>query len=99
MAANFITITHSDEATHASRILQVNVLIKQLREQIDSLVAEGFQMFDGEGAEKFTMLKIKYGVASNAEAQAVFDMLNGTKQALEGAGQNANAVALATQIG
>lgn len=102
MAAPYITISRTDPAaTHAQRLLQVNASVKQLREQIDSLVAESFQMFDGDGSNvaHFTLNATKYGVATNAQAQAVFDLLNGTKLALEGAAQNANAVALATQIG
>ena len=100
MAANFITIARSDStATHANRILAVNAQVKTLIDNLESLIAESYQMFDGSGAEQFTMPKAKYGVASNAEAQTVFDLLNGTLLALKGTAQNANAIDLATRIG
>lgn len=100
MAAPFITVSRSDTAaTHALRILEVNRQIKDLMESLETLVAESFQMFDGSGAEQFTLPKIKYGVATNAEAQTVFNLLNGTMLALKGTAQNANAVELATRIG
>lgn len=100
MAAPFITINRTDTAaTHAQRILSVNTQIKNLMESLETLVAESFQMFDGAGAEQFTLPKTKYGVNTNAEAQIVFNSMNGTLLALKGTAQNANAIELATRIG
>lgn len=100
MAANFITIARADSnATHAQRLLSIQSRSRDIISDLTEFIAESYQMFDGSGAEQFTMPKTKYGVASNAEAQAVFDLLNGTLNALKGTAQNANAVDLATRIG
>lgn len=100
MAAPFITIARNDSnATHAQRLLTINAQLKALRENLESLVAESFQMFDGNGDQQFVMVAEKYGVASVAEAQTVFNLLNGTKLAIDGSAQNSNAVELATRIG
>lgn len=100
MSAPFITIAKTDSnATHAFRVLSVNSQIKNLRESLESLVAESFQMFDGQGDEQFTMPKVKYGVSTNTEAQTIFNLLNGTLLALNGSAQNSNAIDLATRIG
>jgi hypothetical protein len=100
MAAPFITINREDKlATHAGRVLAVNSQVKVLMESLETLIAESFQMFDGNGAEQFTMPKVKYGVTTNAQAQTVFDLMNGTLNALKGTAQNANAIDLATRIG
>ena len=100
MAAAYITVNRTDaNATHAARLLSINSQVKNLTESLESMVAESFQMFDGSGAEQFTMPKTKYGVATNAQANTVFDLLNGTLNALKGTAQNANAVDLATRIG
>lgn len=100
MASNFITISRSDaNATHASRLLSIQSRTRDLMSDLSEFIAESYQMFDGSGAEQFTLPKTKYGVGTNAQAQAVFDLLNGTLNALKGTAQNANAVDLATRIG
>lgn len=100
MAAPFITVTpDANNATHARRLLALAQQVRSLRSDLAEFIAESFQMFDGAGAEQFTMPKTKYGVPTNAEAQTVFNLLNGTLLALNGSAQNANAVELATRIG
>lgn len=100
MAAPFITVSRTDlNATHALRILSLQSRARDLMSEIEEFIAESFQMFDGVGVDQFNLPKIKYGVSTNAEAQTVFDLLNGTLAALKGTDQNANAVELATRIG
>lgn len=98
MAAPFITVNTDDlTATHARRLLSIQTQTRNLISDIQEFIAESFQMFDGTGAEQFTLPKTKYGVATNAQAQTVFDLLNGTLTAMTGTG--ANAKELATRIG
>jgi hypothetical protein len=100
MAAPFITVSRTDtNATHAGRVLSIQSRVRDLMSDIEEFIAESFQMFDGVGAEQFTLPKTKYGVSTNAEAQIVFDLLNGTLAALKGTDENANAVELSTRIG
>lgn len=96
MAANYITIDRTDtNATHGQRIIAVVQQLKSIRSNLEDLIAESFQMFDGAGAEQFTLPKVKYGVASTAEAQTVFDLMNGMLAAINGS----NEAQLATRIG
>lgn len=100
MAAPFITINHTDTAaTHAFRIIAVSQQLKTLKDSLNQLVAESFQMFDGSGDQQFVLPATKYGVATTADAQTIFNLLNGTLLALTGQAQNSNAVDLATRIG
>lgn len=100
MAANFITLNTSDTiATHALRILGVKSQLQSLINNLENLIAESFQMFDGSGDQQFVLPKTKYGCASVAEAQTIFNDLNGTLLALKGEAQNANAIDLSTRIG
>lgn len=104
MAAPFITVTPSDSATHSRRLLKMQASARDLMSDLEEFIAESYQMFDGSGAEQFTLPKIKYGVGTNAEAQAIFDMLNGTladmkKVLVENGPPTGNAVALATRVG
>lgn len=96
MAASFITIATDDtQATHARRILAVSQQVKTLRSNLTDLIAESFQMFDGNGPEQFTLPKTKYGVSTNAEAQALFDLMNGMLSAINAS----NEAQLATRVG
>lgn len=96
MSAPFITIARTDaNATHGQRILSVNAQLKSLRANLADIIAESFQMFDGNGPEQFTLVKTKYGVSTNAEAQALFDLMNGMLIAINGS----NEAQLATRIG
>lgn len=96
MAAPFITINRTDTAaTHAQRILAVNLQLKTLRSNLTDLIAESFQMFDGTGDQQFVLVATKYGVGSIAEAQTVFDLMNGMLTAINAS----NEAQLATRIG
>ncbi len=96
MSAPFITINRTDTAaTHAQRILSVSSKLKDLRSELGDLIAESFQMFDGQGPEQFTLVKTKYGVATEAEANTVFDLMNGMLTAINAS----NEAQLATRIG
>lgn len=96
MAAPFITINRTDTAaTHAQRILQINSQLKSLRSSLTDIIAESFQMFDGNGDQQFVLVATKYGVATTAEANTVFDLMNGMLTAINAS----NEAQLATRIG
>lgn len=101
MAAPFITVdkTAPNTATHAQRIIQAQSLAKQLREAVDQLVAESFNMLDGDGSSDahYTLNTEKYGASTNAKAHELFDMFNGLKTALDN--PSSQAVALTTRVG
>ena len=103
MAAPFITVTpDANSATHARRLLALASAVRNLRSDLAEFIAESYQMFDGNGAEQFTLNAQKYGLSgptANAQAQTVFDLLNGTLLALNGTAQNSNAKDLAERIG
>ncbi len=100
MAAPFITVNpNASGATHARRLLSLQTRTRDLISDLEEIIAESYQMFDGTGDQQFVLPATKYGVASVAEAQTVFDLLNGELAALKGTAQNANAVELATRIG
>lgn len=96
MAAPFITINRTDTAaTHAQRILQINSQLKALRSSLTDIIAESFQMFDGNGDQQFVLVATKYGVATTADANTVFDLMNGMLSAINAS----NEAQLATRIG
>ncbi len=96
MSAPFITLNRTDtNATHAARILSISQRLKTLRSDLGDVIAESFQMFDGNGPEQFTLVKTKYGVSTNAEANTVFDLMNGMLIAINAS----NEAQLATRIG
>lgn len=100
MAAAFITVSRTDtNATHSSRVLSIQSRTRDIISDLTEIIAETQQMFDGVGAEQFTLPKTKYGVATNADAQAVYDMFNGMLGALKGTATNSQAVTLATRVG
>lgn len=97
--SNFITVSRSDSnATHAQRLLSLVQQTKSALNDGAQLIAEAYQMFGEEGPEKFAEFAEKFGV-DVADAQALFDMLNGQQQALRGDSQNAQSVALSTRVG
>lgn len=103
MAAPFITLNKTDaNATHAARILSAKVQVQSLINSLEDLVAESFQMFDGSGDQQFVLPATKYGCSgatATADAQTIFNDMNGILLALKGQAQNANAVDFSTRIG
>lgn len=97
--SNFITVSRTDSnATHAQRLLSLVQQTKSVLNDGAQLIAEAYQMFGEEGPDKFNEFAEKLGIAS-ADAQAVFDMLNGQQQAMRGTAENAQSVALSTRVG
>lgn len=98
----FITVSRTDTAaTHALRLLSLVGHAKSILTEGPQLVAEAFQMFNAEGPTKFDVFAEKMGV-STADAQAVFDMINGMISEMKVVLNDVptgNAVALSTRIG
>ncbi len=104
MAAPFITISIANigtTATHALRAKAFQVRTATLIKDLEQVIAEMFQMFDGDGSQDahYTLVTTKFGLGSNAEAHILFDLFNGTLAALKGTGQNSNAVDVADRLG
>ncbi len=103
MAAPFITLdrTNTTVATHVPRALDLQVRTARLILDLQQIIAEMFQMFDGDGSQDahYTLVTTKFGLESNAKAHILFDLLNGELAALKGTGQNANAVDVADRLG
>jgi len=98
MASRFIPITLTDtNARFALDLKRASDLTRQLMDTLDGIVDRGFR-FLGEEEPDFAAFEAAYGLASGA-GQTVFDVVNGTKQALNGQAQNANAVDLRDRIG
>lgn len=103
MAAPFITLNKNDSnATHALRIIGAKSQVQSLINILENLVSESFQMFDGQGDQQFVLPATKYGctgATATADAQTIFNDMNGILQALKGEAQNANAIDFSTRIG
>lgn len=103
MAAPFITLNKTDSnATHALRILGAKSQVQSIIDALENLVAESFQMFDGTGDQQFVLVAEKYGctgATAIADAQTIFNDMNGILLALKGQAQNANAIDFSTRLG
>ncbi len=104
MPAPFITINRSNfntTATHAARAISLSQRTRDLISDLEEIIAEMFQMFDGDGSSDahYDLVTIKFGLESNAKAHILFDKFNGELLALKGEAQNAQAVSLATSVG
>lgn len=104
MAAPFITVNKANAATtatHALRLLSLRQRTSDLISDLSEIIAEMFQMLDGDGSSDthYDLVTTKFGLDSNAHAHAIFDRLNGVLLALKGEAQNAQAVALANGVG
>ncbi len=104
MAAPFITISTANIATTATHALRAKAFQSRtatLIKDLEQVIAEMFQMFDGDGSQDahYTLVTTKFGLASNADAHTLFDLLNGELLALKGSAQNSNAVDVADRLG
>lgn len=98
----FITVNRSaSDATHAQRLLQINNLVKQLRESIETLVDEIFELLNGASAAQeasFTDAATKLGVTA-AEAKSIYEKLAAAKLVIDGGAQAPSLKQLAIMIG
>lgn len=97
MASSFIPITLNDSnARFAQDLKRASDLTRQLMDTLDGIVDRGFR-FLGSPAE-FAAFEAAYGLPTGT-GQTVFDIVNGTKLALNGDAQNGNAIDLRDRIG
>lgn len=92
MAADFIHPT----GWAASEFISAARTLRAARDQMNKAFAIASH-YNNSG--DFTALMTAAGTASTADAQALFDLLNGSLNALNGTAQNANAIALIDRIG
>ena len=96
MANDFIKINQADSsAKFAADLKTATVQTKNLLELYAALIARGQHMFDGSD---FTDFEEMHGLPVGT-GQTVYDMLNGALIAMNGTGQNAQAVALKNRVG
>lgn len=96
MAADFIKINRGNSAAvFAQELIQIPRQLRSLIENLEKVQQTGFRMFDGSD---FTVFEENYGLPTG-KGQTVFDLVNGTLQALSGAAQNANAEELINRVG
>jgi len=94
--SDFIKINRTDSAaTHASVILTAVNQARALKETLDKAIAIGYHNFTGSD---FTDFETLFGVPPT-KGQAVFDILNGGKNSMEGTQQTDALITLMNQIG
>jgi hypothetical protein len=85
--SQFITINRADPTihTHAGRLLSIAQQVKTLRDSLETMIDETYQMLDGDGSQAahYTVASEKYGTATTAEAKTCFELMNGMKQAID----------------
>lgn len=99
MAADFIPLIRGNSAN-----IFVNDLIglpQQLRAVVDKLEKvrdTGFRMFETGPPADFSEFETFYGIPTG-QGQTVFDLVNGTLNALGGTAQNANSEEFMNRVG
>jgi hypothetical protein len=97
--SDFIQIDRTTStATHAPLILRAVSQARALKETLDAAIAIGYHNFDAGPPSDFTPFEALFGVPPT-KGQAVFDILNGAKNAMEGTQQTDSAITLMNQIG
>lgn len=96
---DYIKINRTDaNATQANLILGAVSQIRSLKNTLDAAIGIGYHNFDAGPPADFTNFETLFGVPTG-KGQAVFDLLNGTRGALEGTMQNGNAITLMEMVG
>ena len=97
--SDFIKIDRTTStATHAPVILTAVSQARALKETLDKAIAIGYHNFDVGPPADFAPFEALFGVPTG-QGQAVFDILNGAKNAMEGTQQTNMAITLMNQIG
>ncbi len=99
MANDFIKCNTLDtSAFMANDVVRAARQTRELIDLVESLIDRGFRLFDSGPPTNFAGFEAACGIAPG-QGQVVFDLLNGTKSALLGTGQSANAVELKNRVG
>lgn len=97
--SDFIKIDRTNSAaTHAPVILTAVAQARALKETLDKAIDIGYHNFDAGPPADFTDFETLFGVPTG-EGQAVFDILNGARNAMLGTQQTDSAITLMNQIG
>lgn len=97
--SDFIKINRTDSAaTHAPLILTAVNQARALKQTLDAAIDIGYHNFDAGPPADFGPFEALFGVPTGS-GQAVFDILNGTRNALTGDQQTDSAITLMNQIG
>lgn len=96
MPIDYIIVTTTDvNAKFANDLVS---LVRQVRGVFDQLDKVLDIMTHSNNGVAFTQIEVLFGLPVG-QGQAVFDLCNGTRLALTGAGQNSNAVSLIERVG
>ncbi len=99
MANDFIKCDTTDTNAFMSRdVVSVAQQTRQLIDLLEAIIDRGFRLFENGPPTNFAGFEQACGL-NPGQGQVVFDLLNGTKAALLGTGQNANAVELKNRVG
>lgn len=97
--SDFIKIDRTTStATHAPLILRAVNQARALKETLDEIIAIGYHNFDAGPPSDFTNFEALFGVPPD-KGQAVFDIMNGGKNSMEGTQQTDALITLMNQIG
>ncbi len=99
MANDFIKCDTLDTNAFMARdVVQAAQMTRNLIDLVESLIDRGFRLFESGPPTNFAGFEQACGI-DPGQGQVVFDLLNGTKAALLGTGQSANAVELKNRVG
>jgi hypothetical protein len=96
MPIDFIKVTTND--TNAPFAADLVSLVRQVRGVFDQIDKVLDVMTHTNNGSDFTTLETLFGLPTG-QGQMVFDLCNGTRLALNGSGQNSNAVSLIERVG
>lgn len=98
MANDFIKCNTTDgNAFMAADIVRLAKMTRELLDLADSVRDRGFRLFETNPLD-FSGFEAACGIPEGS-GQTVFDLVNGTRAALLGEAQNANAVELKSRVG
>lgn len=96
MALDFIVVDST--TTTAKFAHDLITLTRQLRETVDRLDFVKAVMDHSNTGSNFTQIETLFGLPSG-QGQTVYDLVNGTRMAIAGTAQNANALSLIDRVG
>jgi hypothetical protein len=95
MAIDFITVTVDANKTQSTQLKNFTALVAQVYGMAAQIRNKMTHMYNGAD---FTMLETEFGIPSG-KGQEVFDLLNGSVNAMDGTMQNSNLKTITEKLG
>lgn len=96
MPLDFISVARTDSnATHATELLKLVSQLRDARTQAEKVLELGKQMQD---SEDYSLFAARFGVPLD-KAKTVYQLVNGTVKALNGALMSDDAIKLISKVG